>query len=117
MRAERGRKKKLIVAFHFFRGEQAGWNCEQCRQKGLETKRRCGFLPEDKRGAPKLVWVRGKAATEECPRSVVTPASMELLEKFLAWKMWRGANELTPREGDAFVILEKEWRAEQANGQ
>jgi hypothetical protein len=46
----------------------------------------------------------------------VTPASIELVEKFFASKV-TGMDEPTAREVDAFVILEKEWRAEQVNGQ
>jgi hypothetical protein len=73
-------------------------------------------LLEAERGAPRVVWARGPAASEECPRSLVTPASIELVEKFFASKVTH-AGEPTAREVDAFVILEKEWRAEQANGQ
>ncbi|HEY7338471.1 MAG TPA: hypothetical protein VH639_26530 [Bryobacteraceae bacterium] len=85
----------------------------------MEEKRRCGFLPEDRRGKPRLVWARGRASAEECPKSLVTAASVELVERFFAWKFAAGrdAMELTAREADAFLILEKEWRAEQANGQ
>jgi hypothetical protein len=123
VRAERSRKKKLIVAFHFLRLDtpgagQAGWKCEQCRRQGLEIRRRCGFLPEAQRGASRAVWVRGRAIAEECPKSLVTAASVEFLEKFFAWKFsGRYGEELTAREADAFLILEKEWRAEQINGQ
>ena len=116
MRAERSRKKKLIVAFHFLRSPQAGWRCDQCRRQGLEARRRCGFLPDAERGAARLVWVRGRAAAEECPKSLVTPESIELVEKFFAGKI-AGVAELTAREADAWLVLEQEWRAEQAHGQ
>jgi hypothetical protein len=118
---ERERKKKLIVAFHFLRGEgagsnQAGWRCEQCRRQGLEVRRRCGFLQEAGRGAPRVVWARGGAVSEECPTSLVTPVSIEFVESYFAWKtVWRG--ELSAREAEAFVVLEREWRMEQTNGQ
>src|SRR5262249_39230819 len=89
-RAERGRKKKLIVAFHFFRTEagraNAGWDCEQCRRQKLEARRRCGFLGEAERGAPRVVWARDRAVAEECPKSLITAVSMELLERFWVWK-------------------------------
>ncbi|MBV8843154.1 MAG: hypothetical protein JO307_10130 [Bryobacterales bacterium] len=47
------------------------------------------------------------------------PASIALVESFFAWKFAGGADvrELAAREADAFLILEKEWRTEQANGQ
>ena len=56
---------------------------------------------------------------EECPTSAVTPASVEFLEKFFAWKFSGspGWSDLTAREADAFLVLEKEWRAEQTDGQ
>jgi hypothetical protein len=118
VRIERERKKKLIVAFHFVRAErgQAGWRCEQCRRQGLEARRRCGFLAEEQRGAPRVVWARNGAAAEECPTSLVTPASIEFLESYFAWKTV-GRRELTAREAEAFVVLEREWRMEQTNGQ
>ena len=55
-----------------------------------------------------MVWARSGVATEECPRSLVTPESLEFLEKFLVWKRSGGAmGELTAREADAFLTLEK----------
>jgi hypothetical protein len=73
-----------------------------------------------------VVWARNGAAAEECPTSLVTPASIEFLEKFFAWKtvgvikLTAGestAGELTAREAEAFVMLEREWRIERADGQ
>jgi len=115
MRAERRPPKKLIVAFHFLRGDGAGWECDVCRKQGLEARRRCGFLPVEERGAKRIVWARGPAATEECPKSLVTAESIELLEKFFASKVW-GWKEPTAREADAFLALERELRAEGSNG-
>jgi hypothetical protein len=126
MRVERERKKKLIVAFHFLSAGRVGmnqalWKCEPCRRQGLEARRRCGFLPEERRGVKKVVWARGGTVAEECPTSLVTPASIEFLESFFAWKtVGRGeitTHGLTAREAEAFLILEREWRMEQTNGQ
>ncbi len=60
------------------------------------------------------MWARGRAAAEECPKSLVTPQSVEWLEKFLAWKFSGGGglSDLAARDADAFLILEKEWRAD-----
>jgi hypothetical protein len=120
VRVERGRAKKLIVAFHFYRAEGgraglAGWDCEQCRRQGLETKRRCGFLPAEKRAPRKLVWVRGKTGAEECPKSLVTPASLELLEKFFLWRASGsgGLDSMTAREAEAMLILQGELRSQE----
>jgi hypothetical protein len=66
-------------------------------------------LPEEKRGPVRPVWARGRVATEECPRSLVTPASLELLEKYWVWKASGGAlGELSAREADAVLLLESE---------
>jgi hypothetical protein len=114
----RVRKKKLIVAFHFHSASQAGWKCEQCRRQGLEEKRRCGWLPEERRGPSRVVWVRARVSAEECPTSLVTPQSLEWLEKFHVWKFAGGRelDRLPAKDVDAFVTLEKEWR-EMSNGQ
>jgi hypothetical protein len=103
-----------MVAFHFYRTSQAGWKCDQCRRQGLDVKRRCGFLPAERRGPKKLVWVRGRVSSEECPKSLVTPGSVELLEKFYGWKFAGGGSldRMAAKEADAFVILDGEWRAE-----
>jgi hypothetical protein len=115
---ERERTKKLTIAFHFLRTDQAGWNCEQCRRQGLEQRRRCGFLPEDKRGPRRPVWVRNRKVAEECPKSLIAAESVELLERFFVWKFssGRGLDELTAREADAFVLLDGEYRMEEASG-
>ena len=116
MWVERRRTKKLIVAFHFVRTDQARWKCDACRQQGLDVKRRCGFLAEELRGASRLVWVKGRAGVQECPKSFVTAASVELVEQFFVWKASGagGWGELTARQADAFEALEVEWRG--ANG-
>ena len=49
-----------------------------------------GWLPEERRGAKKLVWARGRVATEECPKSLVTPQSLEWLERFLTLEIRGG---------------------------
>ena len=115
MRPERRPKKKLIVAFHFLRGEAARWECDACRKQGLEARRRCGFIPAEQRGAKRIVWARATVSSEECPRSLMTAESMELLEKFffsqrLGWK------DPTAREAEAFLILDQEIRAEGEHG-
>lgn len=103
-----------MVAFHFYRTSQAGWKCDQCRRQGLDIRRRCGFLEAEKRGPRKLVWVRGRVSSEECPKSLVTPTSVELVEKFLGWKFGGGGalDDLPAKEADAFLVLDGEWRSE-----
>lgn len=58
------------------------------------------------------MWARGQVGAEECPKSLVTPRSLEWIEKFLTWKFAgsQAIEELTARDADAFLILEREWR-------
>lgn len=118
MVAEWRRKKKLIVAFHFLRGSQAGWTCEQCRRQRLESSRRCGWLAEEVRAPERVIWARGRTVAKECPKSFITAKSTELVERFVISKM-AGNTALMEREAkeaDAFLTLEKEWR-EVENGE
>jgi hypothetical protein len=120
VRVDGERKKKLIVAFHFVTANrqlqsQAGWNCESCRRHGLEAKRRCGFLPADKRGSPHIVWGRKQTQAEECPKSMVTGESLALLEEFFVRRRlgMRDSLELEARKVDAFLILRDEVEREE----
>jgi hypothetical protein len=49
----------------------------------------------------------------------VTPESLEWIEKFFTWKFSGGArlNDLAARDADAFLVLEKEWRAGSSDGE
>jgi hypothetical protein len=130
VRAERDRKKKLIVAFHFvlansqsrvaeYEGTiRAGWDCGSCRRHGLEGRRRCGFLPEEVRGEPRIVWGRKHAHSEECPKSLVTGASLALVEDFLVRRRLEIADstDLEARKVDAFLILRDEMEREERDG-
>jgi hypothetical protein len=66
-----------------------------------------------------VVWVHGTTGTEECPKSLIRPESVELVEKYFAWKMHGGAGwmDLMAREADAFQLLDEEWRTEVKNGE
>ena len=63
-----------------------------------------------------MVWARGRVGTEECPRSFVSAASVGFVEKYFARKMM-DLGDVTAREAEAFAIVERELRMEQANGQ
>jgi hypothetical protein len=116
---ERGRTKKLIVAFHFQFANQAGWKCDTCRAQGLEKKRRCGFQEQDDSVAPGIVWARKNAVAPSCPRSYITPGSQELLERFRVLKTLgvRVPLDMPAREVDALCLLENELQAEIRNEQ
>jgi hypothetical protein len=120
MRAHGAGKKKLIVAFHFQMAAadaagRTGWNCESCRMNGLEIQRRCGFLPDDKRGEPRVVWGRRQTVAEECPKSYVTAESLGLIEEFFVRRRLGIADSLEceARKVDAFVILQDLMEKEQ----
>ena len=85
----------------------------------MEAKRRCGFIAPELRGPKKVVWGHGGTATDECPKSLISPESLEFVEKFLVWKFSGGGGfgEITAREADAFMMLEEEWRRESKNGE
>jgi hypothetical protein len=123
VRVDGDRKKKLIVAFHFVTAnrqspDRAGWNCESCRRNGLEAKRRCGFLPVEKRGEPRIVWGRKQTQAEECPKSLVTGESLALLEEFFVRRRlgMQDSLELEARKVDAFLILRDEMEREERDG-
>jgi len=62
------------------------------------------------------VWVRGRTATEECPKSFITAESLGHLDNFHAWKLGGGpVAEMPAKQVDAFVVLEHQWREETRN--
>jgi hypothetical protein len=56
------------------------------------------------------VWGKHGVFTTECPRTAVTEVSVELVERYFAWKVWGGERieERTAREMEAFSLLERE---------
>jgi len=115
VRIDGDRKKKLIVAFHFQFANRAGWDCDGCRKNGLEVKRRCGYLPTEARGEPRLVFVRKRAQSDECPKSMVTGESLSLLEEFFVSRRlgMQSGIETSARKVDAFLILREEMEREE----
>jgi len=112
VQADGRRKKKLRLAFHFNLSNPAGWECEQCRAQGLETRRRCGWLPGGEFNAEKIVWARRGAAATRCPRSEITAASEAWLELWAVRRHAGGAGELTARDADAMAVLTLELEKE-----
>jgi hypothetical protein len=114
VRADRGRKKKLIIAFHFQFSDQAGWKCETCRTAGLERKRRCRFVPGLEDTPERAVWARKRIATTNCPKCLISAESLAWIEEYFAWKLTGKADYRTlgARQLDAFCALEQELRAE-----
>ena len=117
MFSKRGREKKLTVAFHFQFADQTAWRCDDCRIKGLERKRNCGFI-EIEPISQRPIWLRGTVASVECPRSYISPDSLSWLEAFHVWRLG-GKDELfrySAKTVEAFSVLESELLKERENG-
>jgi hypothetical protein len=99
-------------------GGRTGWDCDSCRKNGLETKRRCGFLPAERRGEPRIVWGRRRMSVDECPRSLVTGESLSLLEEFFVRRRLGipDSLETEARKVEAFLILRDLMEKEERNG-
>src|SRR5437763_13909081 len=100
MCADGGRKKKLIVAFHFHRSaNQAAWRCDECREGGLEKVRNCGYMEPRVRTNARPVWARGGVWSAECPRSYITAESIYLLEEYSVWRITGVSGAATTARG------------------
>jgi len=71
---------------------------------------------EQRRGRP--VWARADVAIETCPKSYITAESAGLVEEFLVRRRLGGMRfeELTARQVEAFLILEKALAREMKHG-
>ncbi len=92
-----------------------------CRQNGLEVKRRCGFLPDEQRGKPQIVWGRKQTQTDECPKSLVTGESLAMVEEFFVRRRLGAGDSIgiaavAARKVDAFLILRDEMEREERDG-
>ena len=83
-----------------------------CRENGLESKRRCGFIGAGEGGAGPPVWSRGDVSLDTCPKSYITAESEGLVEEFFVRRRLGGlrAAEMSARQVDAFVVLENTLR-------
>ena len=119
MRAERGRTKKLIVAFHFQFSNPAGWKCDDCRRNGLETKRQCGRTGGPGPGTgPRAVWARGRAVAASCPKTLIDGETAAWLHAYSVWKRFGFPDmlRLPARDVEAMTVLEQEFQ-EMSRGQ
>ncbi len=113
VRAERRSNEKTDRRIPFPSREPGRVEMRRCRRQGLEERRRCGLWRRRSRGPGRLVWARGRVSTEECPKSLVTPAEYRIDREDSLYGRWAGGVlDLTARELDAFLAMEKEWRAE-----
>jgi hypothetical protein len=108
MRTERGRTKKLILAFWFHSSGEPGWKCEECRSQGLEERRRCGYLGLTGKASTVPVWSRGGVVELACPKPKITAGSMAMLA---AYRLWVSSGrrieepEMRAKCVDAFAVL------------
>jgi hypothetical protein len=56
------------------------------------------------------VWAGPGVATARCPKSLITPQSLEWLDRYAVWSRWppADADRLRARDVEAFLILESE---------
>jgi hypothetical protein len=115
---ERGRTKKLTVAFHFQYANQATWKCDTCRKQGLQQKRGCGFLPHDPDN-PRIIWARKNVSVTNCPVSYITSDSISWLEEHHAWRFGGKPDVMTlhAKSAEAFTILEHELLKEKVDNE
>ncbi len=83
----------------------------------MERKRHCGFVASHEERPETVVWARRGAVATECPKSLISAASVAWIEEFYAWKLAGKADygALTSRQLDAFGTLEREMTAERDN--
>jgi len=65
-----------------------------------------------------LVWARRNVVLDTCPKPYITAESQSLIEEFFVRRRLRGfdGEELSARQVEAFVILERELTAEMNGG-
>ncbi len=90
-----------------------------CRRSGLEQGRRCGWLKLTWNDTGRLVWAKGTVGLQTCPKSYITAESLCLVEEFFVRRRLRVANsdELSARQVEAFLLLEKALGTEMNHGQ
>jgi hypothetical protein len=61
-----------------------------------------------------MVWARRNVTLDTCPKPYITAESLSLLEEFFLRRRFRAfsVEELSARQVEAFLILEKELAAE-----
>jgi hypothetical protein len=61
------------------------------------------------------VWARGRVASHECPRSLITAESLTWIEKYRMWKVSGSSMEMmTARDAHALLMIEQEMAMEKS---
>ena len=81
-------------------------------------KRRCGWMPAALLTPEKVVWARKHVSTDTCPTSTVSAQSLAWIEQFYVWRRLGASypGELSAREVEAFLVIEREAQAEESDG-
>ena len=66
----------------------------------------------------KVVWARRRVSTDQCPTSLISAQILTWIEQFYVWRRLGPSypGELSAREIEAFLILEKEAQEEVSHG-
>ena len=66
----------------------------------------------------KVVWARRRVSTDSCPTSLISAQSLTWIEQFYVWRRLGPGypGELSAREIEAFLILEREAQEEVSHG-
>jgi hypothetical protein len=81
-------------------------------------KRRCGWMPAALETPEKVVWARKRVSTGTCPTSLISAQSLTWIEQFWVWRRLGPSypGDLSAREIEAFLILEREAQEEVSHG-
>ena len=79
------------------------------------TIRNCAWECKGEPRAKKAIWARGSIVTTQCPKSLITAQSRQLLEIHRLWKVLRNGCmlPLDAKTMDALELLETESRTEE----
>ena len=81
--------------------------------------RRCAWDTEQTTAFTHPVFARGRTVAFQCPKSIITPQSLEYIERFIYWKRSGGGDlwSLDAKTVDAMWVLEQESVKENKNEQ
>lgn len=84
----------------------------------MDRKRRCGYLPTERKGPLVTVWTGGGVGVTECPKPIITAYSLMCLEGLFALKLGARAESwdvVLAKVVDAWQVLTEELRKEEQN--
>lgn len=81
--------------------------------------RNCAWLKYSGDDRGRVVWARRGLMTLQCPKSLITPQSLSLLEQFRIWQEFGGgaAWSLEAKVAEAILVLEQALKMEIEHGE